>query len=121
MFVLLALLATLLDPDRMPCASDLIRFPPLEIAELRYQDALNARCVFERRARFAVPESAEQEWWSLAAYEADQLAETWFCLLAANRACDPTYHLRNLQLRLPPVAWHTGQMPPSIPYWRVLP
>ncbi len=121
MFVLFALLLSLSDRDRMPCASDLIRFPPQEIAELCYQDALNARCLFERRARFAVPESAEQVWWSVAAYEADQLAETWYCLLAATRSDDPSYHLRNLQLRLPPVAWRTGQMPPSLPGWRVLP
>jgi hypothetical protein len=121
MFVLLALLSVIPDPDRMPCASDLIRFSPQEIAELRYQDALSARCVFERRARFAVPDSAEQVWFDLAAYEADQLAETWYCLLAAARVEDPTYHLRNLKLRLPPRAWRTGQMPPSIPVWRVLP
>lgn len=121
MFVLFALLLSLSDRDRMPCASDLIRFPPQEIAELCYQDALNARCVFERRACLAVPNSVEQLWFDLAAYEADQLAETWYCLLAATRHEDPTYHLRNLQLRLPPLAWRTGQMPHSIPVWRVLP
>jgi hypothetical protein len=121
MFILLALFASFFDTDRMPCASDLIRFPPQEIAELGYQDALTARCVFERRARFAVPESTEQMWFDMAAYEADQLAETWYCLLAATRAVDPSYHLRNLQLRLPPVAWRTGRMPPSVPVWRVLP
>ncbi len=115
-FSLIFLTAILPGPD-LP-ASDLIRFPPADMVERCRSKARQAEEAFQLRLNLAVPNTGEYRHWSEAVAAAHRIYELWDCLSDARLGHQHRH--KKLKALLGPVAYRTGQMPPSVPHWCVI-
>ncbi len=96
-----------------PDATDLIRFPPLEMAQRCRDEARKAQYLFERKLASAVPDSAEAVVYAWAAAYCFIVWDQWDDLACAHTGC--LSRLVRLKGIVSSYTWRTGEMPPPCP------